>query len=140
MTERVLAGERRGSGLLCCPLSCEAAAFGAHLSSNTMKVLPANRDAWFALLLFPFMAFVLVGPLCFFVWLALTEEPRGHWGANAEAALPVAVGLLVCIPVFILAAMIQFIARRRSAAVESLGFGLMAIVILWFWILPMSAS
>jgi hypothetical protein len=102
-----------------------------------MRVLPANRESWFGLLLYPFKAFVVIGPLCFFIWLALHGPVKG---ARTEAGVPVVVGLLLCIPVFILAALIQFIAHRRTAAIVSLGFAVAAFLILWFWALPMSAS
>jgi uncharacterized membrane protein len=102
-----------------------------------MHALPANRESWFGLLLFPFKAFVVIGPVCFWIWLAVNGPARG---ARTEAGGAVVVGLVVCIPVFIVAALIQVIARRRHAALVSLGFALAAFLILWFWALPMSAT
>jgi hypothetical protein len=102
-----------------------------------MRVLPANREAWFELLLFPFKAFVVAGPVCFWIWLAVNGPVKG---ARTGAGGPVVLGLLVCIPTFLLAALIQFIARRQRAASVSLGFALAAFIILWFWALPMSAT
>ena len=104
-----------------------------------MRALPANRDAWFGLLLFPFKAFVVIGPLFFFTWLVLTEGHRVS-GARTEVGGPVVVGLLLCIPVFIIAAIIQFTVHRRAAALVSLGYALAAFLILLLWALPMTAT
>lgn len=104
-----------------------------------MHVIPHTRQEWFRFLLFPFRAFVVVAPICLFIWLAVTEGHRGR-GARTEAAFPVALGLILCIGVFLVAALIQLVTRRRDAALLSFGFAGAAFLILYFYVLPMSAS
>jgi hypothetical protein len=104
-----------------------------------MRVIPHTRQEWFRSILFPFRAYVVVAPICLLIWLAVTEGHRIR-GARAEAAFPVALGLMLCVAVLLVTALIQLIARSRDAALASFGFAIVAFLILYSWVLPMCAT
>jgi hypothetical protein len=104
-----------------------------------MNVIPHTRQEWFRFLLFPFKAFVVTSPIFLFVWIAVTEGYRVR-GSRAEAAVPVGLGLILCVPIFVLVGLIQLIARRRDSAVTSFGFALAAFLLLYLWVLPMCVT
>jgi hypothetical protein len=103
-----------------------------------MRIFPRTGQEWLSFLLFPFRAYVVVAPMCLLVWLSVTQGDLIR-GGRAEAALPVALGLMICLAVFVLAALIQFIARRRDAALASFWFALAAFLLLYALVLPMCA-
>jgi hypothetical protein len=107
-----------------------------------MNVIPHTRQEWLRFLLFPFKAFVVVSPVVLLVWFAALEH-RGLAvnvviGAQAEAAFPVALGLIGCVAVFLVVGLIQLVLRRRNAALMSFGFAVAAFLVL-SWVLPMCA-
>src|SRR6266545_2617211 len=110
-----------------------------YTTAHVMNVIPRMRQEWFRFLLFPFKAFVVTAPIVLFVWLAVTKGHRVR-GARAEAALPVALGLILCIAIFLLVGLIQLIVRRRDAARTSFSFALAAFLVLYLWVLPMCAT
>ena len=104
-----------------------------------MHLIPHTRQEWLRLLVFPFRAFVLVAPAGLFIWLSATEGHRIR-GARGEAALPVALGLMICVGVLLVAALVEFIARRRDAALVNVGFATAAFLVSVAWVLPMCAN
>jgi cbb3-type cytochrome oxidase subunit 1 len=103
-----------------------------------MHIIPHTRQEWGRFILFPFRAFVVVAPICLLIWLGATEGHRIR-GARAEAAFPVALGLILCVHVFLVAALIQLMARRREAAFLSFAFGFAAFLVMYL-LLPMCAT
>ena len=64
---------------------------------GVMRIFRRTRQEWLSFLLFPFRAYVVAAPMCLFVWLSVTQEDRIR-GGRAEAALPVALGLMSGLP------------------------------------------
>lgn len=88
-------------------------------------------------MLFPFRAYLVVAPICLFVWKFATEGRRTG-GALAEAAGPVLLGYMICTAVFMLAALIFFLTGRREFVRENLLFAGIAFFIATV-IAPMAA-
>ncbi|HXC99180.1 MAG TPA: hypothetical protein VN048_07550 [Verrucomicrobiae bacterium] len=100
-----------------------------------MRLFPlSSREKW-GLLLFPFKAYVIIVP----VWaLVLKAEPFYVRAELLQATNCVLEGYALCVPVFILAALIQFLKRQKFTAATSLMFGMATFIILLF-LLPMCA-
>ena len=88
-------------------------------------------------MLFPFRAYIIVAPICLFVWKFATD---GHHtkGALAEAAAPVLFGFMICDLAFILAAVILYFTHRRELVAENLLFAGVTFLIA-VMIAPMAA-
>src|SRR5579862_882728 len=93
-----------------------------------MRVFPVNRGEWFGLVVFAFKAYLPLGILCFLIWKVFTEGHRVR-GGLAEAATPVGVGYLICTVIFLLAAVLLFVTRRRELVAETLLFAGIAFII-----------
>jgi hypothetical protein len=99
-----------------------------------MHNLPtAKQERFFNLLLLPFKAYVIIAP----VWLIYSARNVGLAGASDFLFGPsdfLFVAYAICIPFFILAALIQFVAHWRRPAFVSIAFALVAFIvvaILW---------
>ena len=91
-----------------------------------MRILPASKQEWFSLLLFPFKVYVIIVPI-WFIYSA-TEVPNVRYGLAGQSSY-VLVAYAICIPFFFLAALIQFVARWRRPAVTSIVFALTAVIL-----------
>lgn len=84
-----------------------------------MRVFPERRDAWVALTLFPFKAYVALA-LPFYIifeYYAASARPSGYRSSDTSC-FDVLGGYFLCIPVLLLGAIIQLLiseARRDSA-------------------------
>ncbi len=111
-----------------------------------MKILPQSRQAWSGLFLLPFKAYVVAAPICLCLWRVAILAPRAHSPrieaqiARTDAALAVAIGLMFCLGVFLVAGLVQFWDYRHQAARVSFGFAVAALVILYLYVLPLCAS
>ena len=111
-----------------------------------MEVIPHTRQAWLRLVLLPFRTYVVAAPVCLFIWLAATKGQRVRGPrmeaalARTEAAFPIALGLFLCVGVFVVAALVQFWAYKHDRVLANLGFAAAALVILYFYVLPLCAS
>ena len=103
-----------------------------------MRFTPDTRQGWFRFLLFPFKAYVIIAPISLMLCRGSTEGRRFR-GATAEAAFPIALGLTLCVIVFVIAAIIQLIARRPRVALDSFVFAV-ATSLLLLEVLPMCAT
>lgn len=90
-----------------------------------MRVLPASKQERFSLLLIPFKVYVIIVPVWFIFVTTDADNPR--FGL-AEPAGYLLLAYVICIPFFILAALIQFVARWRRAALTSIAFALAAVM------------
>jgi len=100
-----------------------------------MEVRISKRDKWITLALFPFKAFVVVAAPFYFVFRLL--YPHRLWtdvGNNTSIIDPVANGLLeafvLCAPVLLLGAVIQFFVAGSRAGVRTLFFAAVPTLIL----------
>jgi hypothetical protein len=94
-----------------------------------MHNLPSSKqERFFNLLLLPFKAYVIIAP----VWLIYSARNVGQAGASDFLFGPsdfLLVAYAICIPFFILAALIQFVALWRRPAFVSVSFALVAFII-----------
>lgn len=103
-----------------------------------MKIFPAtSRERW-SLLLFPFRAYIVVGPLFFFFWDLATSGHRFRTDYCAVANL-ILSGFICCLFVFTAAGLVLFFARRRADAITNFAFALLVFTIFLLWS-PMGAS
>jgi hypothetical protein len=80
-----------------------------------MHLYPANRDAWFGLLLFPFKAYLPIGVIyCAFLGSGVVD------GDIAAAKGLLLLGYVFCSFAIVLAAMILFLAHKRELVAETL--------------------
>ena len=96
-----------------------------------MSNLPESKQDWFSLLLLPFKAYVIIAPI--WVFYSTSDSYVVRVGLR-ESSSYVLVAYAICVPFFLLAALIQLSARQRRAAFTSIAFGLgtfVVLVILW---------
>ncbi len=108
-----------------------------------MKIFPESRQAWSALILLPFKAYVVAAPVVLFLWHVAMRARRVRMEAQtarADAAFAVALGLMVCLGVFLVAGLVQLWRGKREAARVSFGFALAVLLILYFYVLPLCAA
>jgi hypothetical protein len=91
-----------------------------------MHILPASRQAWFSLLLFPFRVYVVIVPIWF--CLVITDADRPRFGLENSAGYLLLV-YAICILFFFLAAVVQFVAHWRRAALTSIAFAVGSAVV-----------
>jgi hypothetical protein len=101
-----------------------------------MQILPTYRH-WSGWLLFPFRAYLLIAPVCLYL-CSFAPEAHKTKGAFAGAVAVVLFGFMICTLVFILAAVVLFLIRRRELVAENLLFAGIAFLIALF-IAPMAA-
>jgi hypothetical protein len=98
-----------------------------------MHTLPTSKqERFFSILLLPFKTYVIIAS----VWLIYAARSVELTGAAGYLL----VAYAICIPFFILAALVQFIAHWRRPAFVSISFALVAIIVLaiWWQIFPIS--
>jgi|SRR5664279_147451 hypothetical protein len=95
---------------------------------KSMRVLPANRQAWIGLLLFPFKVYLPLGVVCLLAWKAATAGHRIH-GALAEATGAVTCGYVLCVLIFVVTAAVRFATHRRELVAETLILAGIAFII-----------
>jgi hypothetical protein len=78
--------------------------------------------------LFPFKVYMVLAPVALFFWRQATSGER-VLGALAEAAQRILFGYLLCVFVFLLAAMTCFIIRWRDRVAENLIFAGISFII-----------
>jgi hypothetical protein len=103
-----------------------------------MKIFPATSKERWGLLLFPFRAYIVVGPLFFFFWDLGTSGHRMR-GAYAATATVIGFGFLGCLVAFITAGLVLFFSGRRSSAITNFALAILVFVILFLWS-PICAS
>lgn len=96
-----------------------------------MRILPANRQQWFDLLVFPFKAYLPLGIICLLVWKALTEGHHVRGGSMAATA-PVMLGYTICTLFFLVLAVIRFFTHRRELVAETLLLAGVSLIIASF--------
>jgi hypothetical protein len=105
-----------------------------------LPILPATKEKWFELLLLPFKVFILFEPLWLQAWKfemrgfpffrSLFHEERHYFGNE----------YLLCLNVFVLAALCQSVLRKRRAALMSLFFAAVTFAIYFFYLCPINES
>ena len=103
--------------------------------SNAMKILPATKADWFGLALFPFKVFAVIVPIWMFI---SAQAPAVVLEAQMDAGEYIILGYALCVPVFIIAAVIQVFAYQWRAALVSIIFAAVTIFLL-VTLLPMCA-
>jgi hypothetical protein len=97
-----------------------------------MDILPAfKQERFFSRLLLPFKAYVIVAS----VWLFYSaSEAHSKHIVLAGLSTYLLATYAICIPFFIIAALVQYIAHWRRPALVSISFAMAAtiiLVILW---------
>jgi hypothetical protein len=86
-----------------------------------------SQERFFRLLLLPFKAYVIIAS----IWLiyAVSAARSAHVGLG-ELSGYVLVAYAICVPFFVLAALVQFLAHWRRPALISISFASVAAIIL----------
>jgi|SRR6267142_6250759 len=93
-----------------------------------MTIFPKSRDAWIALPLFPFKAWVIIAfPFYFFVGGYAFGQYTRH--GTGEFGMMVEFGYMISVPVLLFAALIQRIFGQRREAAKSALYALAGITL-----------
>lgn len=100
-----------------------------------MNFFPRTKQEWLSHLVFPFRAYVVIVTI-----RAVIQNHETYYVRETQekAAAFIMAGYVICILVFIFAAVIQFIARQRRSAWTSIVFAVGSFITLYF-LLPMFA-
>jgi hypothetical protein len=93
-----------------------------------MKLFPKGRDGWIGFLLFPFKTFVVAAPI---VCHLLSLYVNGSWHSRYGADVLIS-GLVLCIPILLLGALLQAAACKRGESLKTLVFVGIAFLILFY--------
>jgi hypothetical protein len=100
-----------------------------------MNFFPHTKQEWLSHLLIPFRAYVVIVP----IWAVIQKQETFYVReAQMKATGFILAGYAICILVFILVALIQFIAHQRRSAWTSVAFAVGSFIALLF-LLPMFA-
>ena len=91
-----------------------------------MHVLPKSKQQWFNFVLFPFKAYIIIAPL--YVWHVVSQEAVVRY-SQAGVMSYILAAYAICIPFFVLASIIQFVARWRRLALTSFAFAAVTIMV-----------
>lgn len=100
-----------------------------------MSITPVSKQKWLNVLLFPLKAYVIIIP----VWGVIQTQESFHVReAQSDAAHYLLWIYALSIPIFILAAIVQFFAHHQRPAIENALFAVAALAASLF-LLPMFA-
>jgi len=100
-----------------------------------MEVCTSKKDKWITLALFPFKVFVVIAAPFYFLFRVLYPHPLWtNVGNNTSIIDPVANGLLeafvLCAPVLLLGAVMQFFVADSKAGIRTLFFAAVPTLVL----------
>ncbi len=96
------------------------------------RFTPANSREWRGLLIFPFKVYVVLAPLCFYLWnLMAGPLPTA---TRVQAAQTLELGYAVCIFLLLSLGVCFLVARHFGEATTSSLWALFAYVITVLWV------
>jgi hypothetical protein len=96
-----------------------------------MNILPASKQAWLTFALFPIKAIAIIVPIWVIIISGQSYYVREAYYRTTGLAM---WGDALCVPIFIAAAIVQYFAGRRSAAVTNIVFAI-GVAIGWVLLL-----
>jgi len=93
-----------------------------------MKLFPNGRDGWIGFLLFPFKVFVIVAPI---IYHLLSLYVNGSWRSR-YGAMEYEAGLILCVPILLLGALLQATACKHGESLKTLVFAGVAFLIIFY--------
>ena len=95
-----------------------------------MRLLPSNNQEWVTAILRPFKAYAIIAP----AWLLYSVyESFSIREAQVSVNGVIFLGYMFCIPVFVLASLIQILGRQQRSSIVSLIFALAILVSILFF-------
>jgi hypothetical protein len=102
-----------------------------------MRFLPASGPDRLGLALFPFKAYLVLAPVCLWVW-RMSVGNRYVRGGLSEATIAILPGYFLCMLVFFAVALVQFVQQEYKKSFNNILIAAAAVLVLLV-LLPLSA-
>jgi hypothetical protein len=90
-----------------------------------MHIFPNSKQEWLGAVRFPFKAYTVIAPLLFLISVQL---PRLRHSGPTDAETFLALSLMPCSAILLLAALVLVFVGPKGYALPCLGFGLAAFI------------